>query len=615
MNRNALPLDRATWLPVVAVLLSGCLPKVDFTPCPETGRCVGRDVLEDGDARDAVIDDLADAAPVDALDASDVVDAGDASDAGDAGDDLADALDASGVEDVSDAGDAREEGADAVDVSDATLDAPVDVAPDAADVAPDVLRCDAGASVVDGACAVIAAPRPIAPLSTSTVTSQTPRLRWELRPGTDGARIELCRERACATVVHRFEASGATVITPMTLTPGVWFWRAAGMRAGDAGTSYGPTWQFVVGHGSAAVNTAWGNTPDFNGDGYADLAVAERQSVLVFYGSPTGLRTTPTVLGVSVSTGTLDFISALQCGGDLNGDGFPELLVTVSYLTDASRRVRATLVFAGSSTGLSPRPAVVFDALGVGASPAGDFNLDGYGDVTIDDALALGNSAGWPTDDPRARSTFGFPSGAAIGDANGDEYSDVALFTMSPGDGGVSLMSRTYLGNASGRVVAPLASLDGYANAIALGDLDGDGYADFASTRLGGVTASVFRGGALSPTMFTTLNSNVLSAARDIDADGDDEVIAVGDASTTLWLGARSSPLSVSRRVLGGSGGELTRALVQSLGSPGDIDRDGFADFAIASEGRLYIYSGAATTGPWAPSQTITGVLGTSIAR
>lgn len=615
-----MPLGRATWPTVVAVLLSGCLPKVDFTPCPETGRCVGRDVVEDGDARDAVIDDLADATPGDALDVSD---AAEVSDASDALDDLADALDAgdagdvklsdaSDASDVGDAGNVGDAGADAGDVADVALDVAPDVAPD---VALDVLRCDAGASVVDGSCAVIAAPRLIAPLSTSTVTSQTPRLRWELRPGTDGVRIELCRERACSTVVHRFDASGASVITPMTLTPGVWFWRAAGTRAGDPGTSYGPTWQFVVGHGSAAVNTAWGNTADFNGDGYADLAVAERQSVLVFYGGPTGVRTTPTVLGVSVSTGTLDFISALQCGGDLNGDGFPELLVTVSYITDASRRARAAQVFAGSSAGVSPRPAVAYAPIAFGASPADDFNLDGYGDLTIDDALALGNPAGWPTDDPTMRSTLGFPSGSTIGDVNGDAYGDIALFTIVPSDGGYAYVSRMYFGNASGRIGTPSSVLEPNVVAVALRDLDGDGYADFATPQLVGATTSVFRGGALSSMMFTTLNSTVLSAARDVDADGDDDVVASGDASTLLWLGARSSPLSVSRRVLGGAGGELPRALVQSLGSPGDIDRDGFADFAIASEGRLYVYSGATVAGSWTPSQTIADVLGISIAR
>ena len=54
--------------------------------------------------------------------------------------------------------------------------------------------CQPGA-VDDGSGAgcvqVIGAPRLIAPLSTATVTTRNPTLRWELAPGTDGVQIDL----------------------------------------------------------------------------------------------------------------------------------------------------------------------------------------------------------------------------------------------------------------------------------------------------------------------------------------------------------------------------------------------------------------------------------------
>ena len=62
----------------------------------------------------------------------------------------------------------------------------------------------------DGATANVAAPRLIAPLSTATVTSRRPTLHWLLAAGSDGAHVRVCRDRACATPVASFDATGST---------------------------------------------------------------------------------------------------------------------------------------------------------------------------------------------------------------------------------------------------------------------------------------------------------------------------------------------------------------------------------------------------------------------
>jgi hypothetical protein len=92
-------------------------------------------------------------------------------------------------------------------VGDTSVDAVVDGTPDAAEAAaplPDAAVMDAPeeVDVVDAAptdatldqqpptgpvCVGCPAPRPIAPLSTATVTSQTPMFKWQLATGTDGA--------------------------------------------------------------------------------------------------------------------------------------------------------------------------------------------------------------------------------------------------------------------------------------------------------------------------------------------------------------------------------------------------------------------------------------------
>src|SRR5579863_266230 len=105
-----------------------------------------------------------------------------------------------------------------VSAADAAADAPADTS---ADVSPDGTEpSEAAPPGDDSGPAVDAAddggpdpgsilpPRPIAPLSTATVTSHVPFLRWELPPGDDGALVELCRDRACASPVNTFPGTG-----------------------------------------------------------------------------------------------------------------------------------------------------------------------------------------------------------------------------------------------------------------------------------------------------------------------------------------------------------------------------------------------------------------------
>ncbi len=58
--------------------------------------------------------------------------------------------------------------------------------------------CNAGYVLIGGACTP-APPRPIAPLSTSTVTSRRPTFRWSLPVGLEGARVDICTNRAMTT--------------------------------------------------------------------------------------------------------------------------------------------------------------------------------------------------------------------------------------------------------------------------------------------------------------------------------------------------------------------------------------------------------------------------------
>ena len=72
----------------------------------------------------------------------------------------------------------------------------------------------------------------------------------------DGAVVELCADRACATVLGSYEVTGSSTNPTVDLPPGVVFWRARGRVGSAAGTIHSPVWSFFVGARSAPVGSS-----------------------------------------------------------------------------------------------------------------------------------------------------------------------------------------------------------------------------------------------------------------------------------------------------------------------------------------------------------------------
>ena len=104
----------------------------------------------------------------------------------------------------------------------------------------------------------LAPPRPIAPLSTATVSTQTPTLTWVLPTGVDGAQVEVCKDRACAAVEQRFVVTGTSAKVPVALAPGVHFWRLeANVRLGiGSPAELGAAYDDVAGRLGPAVSVS-----------------------------------------------------------------------------------------------------------------------------------------------------------------------------------------------------------------------------------------------------------------------------------------------------------------------------------------------------------------------
>ena len=174
--------------------------------------------------------------------------------------------------------------------------------------------------------------------------------------------------------------------------------------------------------------------------------------VEVYYGGPQGLADNPDVVYTGEEKSSY-FGGAVACAGDVNGDGYDDALIGASRYGngDSIPDAGAVYLFFGSEDGLQAAPfwKVVGDIkdgrLGYAVSSAGDVNDDGYADVLVGAAwyyhtfenegaalLFLGSSTGleaepaWTTYGGQAVAAYGSAVSRA-GDVDGDGYDDILI--------------------------------------------------------------------------------------------------------------------------------------------------------------------------------------------
>ncbi len=134
---------------------------------------------------------------------------------------------------------------------------------------------------------------------------------------------------------------------------------------------------------------------DFDGDGYSDIALTEPgvDLVLVLSGSARGVRSTVAELSAQTFNPTGDGIYGHSLAvGDTNGDGYDDLGVGVH---DAPGKLAVYLGgpdgLSGDSERVLTRPEDgsedAFSAFGIDAAGGGDMDGDGYAELLVPDLL------------------------------------------------------------------------------------------------------------------------------------------------------------------------------------------------------------------------------------
>ncbi len=413
------------------------------------------------------------------------------------------------------------------------------------------------------------------------------------------------------------------------------------------------------------------------GDPYWSNGQASEGRVLVHYGvgSPPSAAANWSLTQTAIDNPNLGW--SVASAGDVNGDGYEDVLVGeptwYDFTTPGATNNGLVQLFYGHSSGLSTSSdwyayGASGDQLGISVA-GGDVNGDGYSDLVVGahtSAGGLGQARIWyggpggpSTSGPNVSLTgasAGAQFGASVacaGDVDGDGYPDVVVgapmgqdpASPLPGEG----RAYVYRGGAAGLATSPSWSRSGgqadahLGSAVAgAGDVNGDAFADVvigepdydSTNRLGDPVTDAGRvfvvfGSPSGPASEATSTSvtpwrygAAVAGAGDVNGDGYRDVV-IGATSAT---GSFANEGAV--RVLAGApgglgdvlwtqyGGEAYGGFGSAVSSAGDVDGDGLSDVLVGAvfqdmggpqdQGRAYVYRGPLTAGA-APFWTASG--------
>ena len=343
---------------------------------------------------------------------------------------------------------------------------------------------------------------------------------------------------------------------------------------------------------------------DLNGDGKLDLAVPNfrNSSFSVMLNTMALGAATPSfatqVQFASGAPGVDDpYTVAL---GDVNGDG--TLDVAVANFTSGTASVFLNQTAMGSVTPSFTAQIQFSSGSGASSVALGDVNGDGKVDLVVANWMGNTVSVLLNTTAPGALApsfatlvSFAVeltPNFVALGDVNGDGKVDLAVTNFVSGT--VSVLLNT---TAPGAITPSFATQVPFGtgngpNAVALGDVNGDGKVDLAVANWNSNTASVLLNttapAAVTPSFatqvtFTTGTQSAGTALGDVNGDGKVDLMVAnfGSSTVSVLLNTTSSgattPSFDTQVPFGTGSGSICVAL-------GDVNGDGKVDLAVSNQ-------------------------------
>jgi hypothetical protein len=418
---------------------------------------------------------------------------------------------------------------------------------------------------------------------------------------------------------------------------------------------------------SAGFGTSLAGVGDVNGDGFADILVSSESyangesgegAAFLYFGGSGSFDSTPDALLEANQVGAR-FGSSVAGAGDVNGDGFADVVVGARAFDHGQVDEGAAFVYFGGTGGFDATADALLESnqagamLGSSVAGAGDVNGDGFADlivgairydsgqvnegtafVYLGAAGAFDPVADAQLESNQADADFG-ESVAGAGDVNGDGFADVIVGAREYDNGQVNEGAAfVYFGSPGAFDATPDAQLESdqagaiFGDSVAgAGDVNGDGFADVIigapfhgrSAENAG-SAFVYLGGAgdFDLTFDARLDSSQASAglgisvagAGDVNADGFDDLIVgawrhdsskIDEGAAFVYFGAASTIRATPAAVL-----EVNQDLAllgASVAGAGDVNGDGFSDVIVGApnfdngqvdEGAAFIYLGGA---------------------
>ncbi len=364
---------------------------------------------------------------------------------------------------------------------------------------------------------------------------------------------------------------------------------------------------------------------DVDGDGFDDLLLAapgfssdgltQRGRAQLYQGSAQGPALPPS--WTRLGDAAYEWFGECVAGaGDVDGDGYPDVVVGSPGANPERDATGGAQVFWGSRAGIASdrAPSVVLPhlserRLGSACEGVGDLDGDGLAEIvvgiapifnvfsgTLDvyrgESGALASGRSWRLSGSASEAALHYYRARALGDVDGDGLGDFGIYTNHR-------VTEAFFGAPLDLVVQRGATwgdaLEHDYNEVAgAGDFDGDGRGDllFASPSYAGgdglvevrrVDMSTLR--SLRGEPGSELGVGI-AGAGDVDGDGFADVLvsaprANGDFAqagrVSIWFGPDAT------RTWSFAGRGADALLGESVGTPGDLDGDGFPEILVRS--------------------------------